>query len=329
MMASNGMLAIATVLAFFFLARCEPAVAAPCGQAEWRELGNNAHLIEECLRVEGRTVRFVSLAIYLTEYDLTVTGSGPGRRLPSEKDVVAALEREGTADEVAVSPFSLSAFLNRSSQSNADFALSVGYPAGLDDFIASGLVRSDGKDLAERDLGASFKSAIICWNETGKNDTGGSRVVVFNAFERTSPVTLNGRVADKKNCPHVTQAGPRIVEYRAKPGVRVSEKKTRAQHWLVFSQGDGDKFYGYFTLFLDPINLYDIQNYMVSGDHAFRVFDARMRVAVALTTGHFSALAVKREAGGSSGNAGFSFFGKHGQKAHPVFLTGRYTGPQN
>lgn len=241
-----------------------------------------------CIKAGNTSVRFVSVAIPLSETKLTLQGSAPDGNVPSEDDVDLYYTKKESGEETP-NTYSLQQFVKARTDNPPRLAIPIGYPIDTEDFSPDGLMRMNGAVVAERDLVSSFKSALLCLNEVKRNTVGGSRVLVFNAFEKGSPIRLNKRVTDAENCPDVVQIGPRIVEYRGKQGIRKRELHNKAQRWLVFSQGEGKAQHGYVTLFIDPINLYTIQNAFV-GAQPFSKFDKTMRVAVALTSGHHSGL---------------------------------------
>jgi hypothetical protein len=282
-----------------------PALSADCVAGEWAEIGEEMYAREGCVALSGAELRFYSIAFNLSKYKLGLAGSGEDMAVPTREDIPVK------AGEDEVRQFSLNHFISGAAKSPV--AASIGYPISPELFAPEGWIRIDGKEVAARDTTFEFKSAMLCLNEAGRNPGKGSRVLVFNAFEYNAPVELNPRVQDPANCPDVIQVGPRIVEYRSGRGISSSELRTPAQEYLVFSQGDGPAFYGYLTIFTEPANLYLIQEVFLA-DRFFSDFDPKMRVAVALTSGHHAALAV-RENGGE-----YRTFGQINEP-NPVFLT--------
>ena len=156
------------------------AVAAEDCTSEWKQIREGMHQRTGCLSAEYG--RYVSIAFDPTRYELALRGSGPDGQLPSEEDVPYD---EGTT---ATDRFSLRSFLTSNSPL---VAVVAGYPADEQVFVAAGLVRIDGNDVAERDVGQSFKSALLCLNDMSDVGHAGSRPIIFNAFENNTPIELN------------------------------------------------------------------------------------------------------------------------------------------
>lgn len=296
--------AIAAALLCLF-APTAGAQDAACTDSGWSELRPEFFQRTGC--AGAAKVPFKAIAFSLSTYKLGLRSPKADGSLPTLDDVNAA-EAAGT-----VADYSLERALK-----DGDIAVaSVAYPEDERFFVASGLVRIGGTDLAERDTRVPFKSAMFCLNEAEFNQVG-SRLIVFNAFEKNRPIQLNERLR-ASNCPEVVQVGPRIVEYRAKKGIAAGEARSGGQRYAVFAQGNGGAksgtgFHGYLFMFEAPINLLDIQDFLLSADAGH--IDTKMRIGVVVASDAYSGM-IWRNAAGEAQKAGTT------TRPHPVFLTVR------
>lgn len=280
------------------------AAADVCESGQWTEIRPNFLHRSGCLNDGGRQFRFQGLAFDLAAYQLGLRGSAPNGKLPTLDDV-ANRGKEGSP-----------AFTLEEAIEPEDVVIAnIGYPEDGEYFTASGLVRIAGTDLADRDTDATFKNAMFCLNEAEYNQVG-SRVIIFNAFEDFRPIQLNERL-DPTNCQDVVQVGPRIVEYRAREGIKAAETRKSPQKYAVFAQGNGGPkggtgFFGYIFLFEDPVNLFQIQKYLLSAGAGN--IDTKMRVAVVMTTDAYSGMAWRAIDGSLKTSGAVA-------RPHPVFLT--------
>lgn len=302
MRAAFAALACAIVIA---LAGPVSAQQAGCTDSGWTEIRPGFFERAGCV-VDGKaSARFKALAFNVSTYKLGLRGSKPDGTLPSLDDVNAA-EAAGT-----LADHSLDKALK-----DGDLAVaSIAYPEDERFFAASGLVRIGGEDLAARDTKASFKSAMLCLNEAEYNQVG-SRLIIFNAFENYRPIQLNDRLR-ATNCLDVVQVGPRVVEYRAKKGIAPGESRSAGQRYAVFAQGNGGTksatgFHGYLFVFEDPINLFEIQEFLLSPQAGH--IDTKMRVGVVVATDKYSGM-IWRPKEGEPQRVGTT------TRPHPVFLT--------
>ncbi len=281
-----------------------------CKQKKWSKIDEEFYSRSGCLSVDDVRIKFQQFAFDLSQYELDLTGSGPDGKIPQLSDVSALSVGNQVLD------YSLQAI----SKPSALLIASAGYPIDSETFAPYGLVRIDGDDVSERDLESSaLKTAMICLNE-GKYNTKniGSRIVIFNAFEKFKPIKLNDRLMDKNSCKNVIQAGPRIVEYKAKRGIKSAEKKYQGQKYLTLSQGNGYKhqkggYYGYITYFVDKINLFDAQEFFLSSKSGLN--GEIMRVSVVLTSGNYASVSWKPKLDSEP-----TYLGNH-SKPHPTFIT--------
>jgi hypothetical protein len=272
--------------------------------AQADEIHTNFYQRSGCLTPGDHPVRFQALAFDLSKYELGLRGSRPDGLLPTLDDVASAEKAGNSAD------FSL----QHSVKEKDLAAANVGYPEDPEYFAASGLVRIAGKDLSDRDTEATFKNAMLCLNEAEYNQVG-SRVVVFNAFEDFRPIQLNDRLRET-NCVDVVQVGPRIVEYRAKEGIKIGANRKPGQRYAIFAQGNGDVeknagYLGYLFIFEDQINLYQVQKFLLSPDAGH--LGEKMRVGVVITTDAYSGYAWRAQDGTLKSVGAVS-------RPHPVFL---------
>jgi hypothetical protein len=256
-----------------------------CHPSSWTEVAPALEKKHACIKKEGTPINLTILRFALSEFKLELTGSSEAGEVPSIIDV----DRK---DEDPTLEFNIKSVVQNSPE--ALVIAAAGYPQNNELFIPSGYLRISGKNLASQDTRSSFKSAILCLNE---GDGKGSRLVVFNAFENYTPITLNQRVTNPDNCKDVIQAGPRIIEYRARKGIKgPTEIK---QNFTVLGQGNGPAFYGYILYNHTLLNLFELQSILLnlqdfSDANAKMDTDKKMRVATVIATSDFSSLAIKK-----------------------------------
>lgn len=282
------------------------ALTATVAAAEWQSIDDGLWTFDGTLNVEKESIALYAVQFEERFYDLKLIGARMDGGVPTIGDL-KALEKDPTI-------FSLASVVNRHPKGR--IFIPTGYPEDEELPVIEGLTRINGKEYSDRDTYRAFKSALICVHERGI----GSRIneppttVVFNAFERGLPVEeINPRVENPANCEDVIQTGPRIVEYRAKPGITRTETRTKKQNWIVLAIGNGPSFNHYFIFTKSKTNLYFVQQMLLKAG-MFSQNDRRARVAVNLTSGIQAGIAVRS---GADSNPVFVGNSSH---PHPTYF---------
>lgn len=293
----------------YFALRAVVAAIALSGEvaaAEWKPVDKGLWTFDGFLAVENEKINLFAVQFDAQLYTLELVGARLDGGAPTIRDLEALDEKPKL--------FSLSAVVDRNRKGRV--FVPAGYPEDEKLPISDGLTRINGIEYSARDTYRAFKSALICVHEKGGNGRTNEppTTIVFNAFERGLPLQdINPRVEDPKNCEDVIQTGPRIIEYRAQPGIARAETRTRKQNWVVFAIGNGPDFNYYFIYTRSRTNLYSIQQMLLKSG-LFSQNDRRARVAVNLTSGLQAGIAIRPDAGGQPDFVGNS------RHPHPTYL---------